>query len=283
MEGKSGAPSFTSIIVTHHTMHHLQQQKRGKGDDARLRPFRIVGLCGRKGSGKDAVASVLVQRHGFVRVAFADALKDAARAIYGLRPGQVDDPHLKEIVDPFWGVTPRAMMQGLGMLLREHGGQVVPDGTVPPGTGVPLRAENVWIDAAFREIDRVRLSRGELGPVGVVVTDVRFPNEAERIVAHEGGTVFRVRRARAEAVPDAHVSEHALDHLFGEFPELDNNVEGDLRSVEALADRVVALLDERDDGGGGNPSERDAEPLVKAACRTTTTTTTAPTTTDPVG
>jgi hypothetical protein len=39
---------------------------------------KIIGLCGYAGSGKDALGAILVRKHGFQRIAFADAVKEQA-------------------------------------------------------------------------------------------------------------------------------------------------------------------------------------------------------------
>lgn len=44
---------------------------------------RVIGVCGRKGSGKDEVGKVLVDEYGFVRVALADPIKQLAHLIFG--------------------------------------------------------------------------------------------------------------------------------------------------------------------------------------------------------
>ena len=36
----------------------------------------IIGLTGYAQSGKDSVAKILVEKHGFIRVAFADRIRD---------------------------------------------------------------------------------------------------------------------------------------------------------------------------------------------------------------
>jgi hypothetical protein len=44
---------------------------------------RVIGVCGRKSSGKDEVGRVLVEQYGFVRVALADPIKQLAHLIFG--------------------------------------------------------------------------------------------------------------------------------------------------------------------------------------------------------
>lgn len=80
----------------------------------------LIGLVGYAGVGKDTVGSILVEDHGYQRVAFADALKDIARAI-GWN-GQKD-------------AAGRGLLQALGMACREH------------------LYSGVWIDRAFRDVD----------------------------------------------------------------------------------------------------------------------------------
>ena len=43
----------------------------------------IIGICGLIGSGKGTVADILEQEHGFIKVSFADSLKDAVAAVFG--------------------------------------------------------------------------------------------------------------------------------------------------------------------------------------------------------
>lgn len=150
----------------------------------------LIGLLGKKRSGKDTAAGFLVQDHGFVRYAFADPLKAAA---LGLNPqiwnnkGQLY--RLSEIIiREGWEAAKehdevRWTLQAFGVAMREH---VDPD---------------VWLNATMRKVlteDRP-----------VVLTDVRFPNEADAIEA-AGGLLVRVVRASAPT-DDAHVSETALD------------------------------------------------------------------------
>lgn len=159
----------------------------------------IIGLMGYAQSGKDTVAGFL-DKFGYERVAFADALRgvlygtDPIVGSYedGEWPGFKDDQgdvRLRAIVDRHgWDRAKqepevRALLQRLGTEgARENIGQ------------------NVWIDAALRKVK----------PGGrYVFTDVRFPNEADAILA-AGGTLWRIERPGVEAV-NAHASETALD------------------------------------------------------------------------
>ena len=42
----------------------------------------IVGICGLIGSGKDTIADHLVKDHNFVKISFADKLKDTVATLF---------------------------------------------------------------------------------------------------------------------------------------------------------------------------------------------------------
>jgi hypothetical protein len=144
--------------------------------------MKLVGISGKKRSGKNTIAEYLGRAYGFKEAAYADPLKTAARAIFGLTPAHTDG-ELKEIVIPRWGLSPRQIMQRLGTEAMR--------GTF---------GEDVWIKSLFARIE---------GEARVVVSDVRFPNEADA-VREDGGIVVRVERPGLVSTDD-HPSETALD------------------------------------------------------------------------
>lgn len=168
--------------------------------------MEIIALSGYARSGKDEAAKVLVEEFGFTRVAFADKLRDF---LYALNPivskasdfaNEFDDGRpllLQPVIDHYgwdgykaspFGPEIRRLLQRLG---TEAGRQVLGD--------------NIWIDAALTGFD---------DDARLVVTDCRFPNEAEAI-RERGGYIVRVTR---EGVGPAvgqdgkvHPSETSLD------------------------------------------------------------------------
>ena len=193
----------------------------------------LIGLSGRKRSGKDTFAARLVADHGFVRVALADPMKEMALAIDPIvdyrftadaqedRLGYTKLIRLSEIVATHGWETAKARPEVRRLLQRlgtEGGREVLGD--------------NVWIDAAFARIENL-LDAG----APVVVTDVRFTNEAEAIVK-AGGQVMRIEREALPPSGDMHPSETELDDWTG-FSRIVPNVH-DVPFLNALADRAVA-------------------------------------------
>lgn len=130
----------------------------------------IITLSGPIGSGKDSIARLLVERHGFTQVAFSSALKDACSSVFGwdraMLEGSTDAARvLRNKVDPWWDarldlgfdVTPRAMLQHLGTEVFRH--HVDPD---------------IWVNALLRRLHDLKVER-------IVLTDARFLNELTAI------------------------------------------------------------------------------------------------------
>lgn len=165
---------------------------------------RIIGITGRKGHGKDAIANVLVNEFGFRRVAFADALKRAVMEIYDLSYDQCFGSQAeKEAIDPRWGLSARQIMQRFG---TETARSVHPDTWVRSWRVDAQRAMQgtVWFcgDLGWRKV--------RSGPCcGIVVPDVRFDNEVRAVLAL-GGVLARVHRPGPVSV-DTHESEAGVD------------------------------------------------------------------------
>lgn len=179
--------------------------------------MRIIGLAGKARSGKDTVAGFLSEA-GFEKRAFADPLKAAAREIFSLTDSQLYGDQ-KERVDAFWGCTPREILQKLGTECLRKG-----------------YADDVWVRAMERFIQN---GREGFAFSSVVISDVRFRNEADAIIKM-GGEVWRIDRTGAGATGGiaGHVSEHDLDGWTGFATVIDNN--GTLDDLRAKVVRIDA-------------------------------------------
>lgn len=160
--------------------------------------MQIIGLSGYARSGKDTVAEVLVA-NGWERIAFADKLRDFLYALNPIVEIGVDNEYirLRDVIDHFgWdGYKDTPYVSEIRPLLQRLGTEA----------GRQTLWDSIWIDAALHDLK----SDGKY-----VITDCRFPNEAEA-VRERGGEVIRVeRRGVGPAVgPDgrAHASETSLD------------------------------------------------------------------------
>ena len=170
----------------------------------------IVGVTGKKGHGKDTVG-LFLQEQGFKRTAFAQNLKIAAMQIFQLAPQQVFGPiSIKEAEDPRWGMTPREIMQKLG---TEVGRNIHPD---------------VWVKGTMLALEKENARN-------VVITDVRFLNEANA-VKEAGGIILRViRPGFGTDEHNEHASETEMDGIEADYEVLNDGPR------LALKEKVVAL------------------------------------------
>lgn len=153
----------------------------------------IVGIAGRKGSGKTTVADGL-EDIGFDRLSFASTLKLMARVLMtdcGLNNEQIAHYQQdKEAVMPVIGVSYRHLCQTLG---TEWGRQHI--------------HADLWVIAAK--------DRANKHPVPVVFDDVRFDNEAD-MIRESGGLIIHLERPGLPA-DDLHASEHGITYRRGDI------------------------------------------------------------------
>ncbi len=143
----------------------------------------IIGLTGKARSGKDSVRQILERTYGFEGFSFAGALKQAMTPLFGLPEKYVLNEDNKELPIPGWPeLTLRRAMQLLGTEAMR--------GTF---------GHDFWIRRLKREIYGRRM---------VVVSDVRFDNEAEAL-RNIGAAIVEVRRPGAglESIAGQHISE----------------------------------------------------------------------------
>lgn len=159
---------------------------------------KVVGVTGRKGNGKDTLGNYLVTNYGYKRIAFADALKDACRCIFGFTEEQLYGS-LKETTDEFWQTSPRRVLQFVGTdLFRDHLMEIM-----------PWINQNIWVEVVKKKI----LDEWKTNPnTRFVITDVRFPNEIDLINQLNGITV-RVSRPSINIDTDPHPSEIQIETL----------------------------------------------------------------------
>ena len=144
--------------------------------------MKIIGIAGPARSGKDTAGDYLINTCGFTRLSFAQPLKDMVCALLGCDEKFIElnkDFHLSTC-----GYSPRELLQTLG---TEWGRQTL--------------HQNFWVDILEHKLNDLTDQACE----GVVITDVRFENEAD-MIRRQGGIIVHVSRSDAPIVAE-HVSE----------------------------------------------------------------------------
>lgn len=180
-------------------------------------PKKLIGLTGKAGAGKDTVADYLWERDGFIKIAFADALRAAGTHIFGLGLGSFIDRDLKEAEVEYWGMSPRRMLQLLGTEATK-----------------PVFGDDIWLKRWNLSYQAVR----DTDPV--VVPDVRFDVEAAAIRSL-GGVIVHIVRPGASLAGEA--AQHASE--AGVWPE-DGDIylmnDGSICDLHHKVDKMLEAL-----------------------------------------
>lgn len=147
----------------------------------------IVAFTGKAGDGKDTSANYLVAQYGFMKLSFADPLREVCKTVFGLTDAEMTDRVLKEKPLDRWPfMSPRKILQIVGIMFRE-------------------KFPGAWV----RNFER-RAANYER----VTVADCRFPDECEAVHDNDG-IVIRVKGIASsyQTAESGHVSESFIDSL----------------------------------------------------------------------
>jgi len=156
----------------------------------------IIAFTGYLQSGKDTAADYLLARNkSFKKYSLAQPLKEAAKIMFGFTDDQVYGVG-KDVIDSRYGIKPREVLQTLG---TEYAQKTLP--TMFPEFEKTI-GRNLWVSRFL-----------EMRPDNCVLSDLRFPHEADAVKSI-GGYVIRV--LRPDKVPhskDLHESEKYIQEL----------------------------------------------------------------------
>ncbi len=174
----------------------------------------LIGVHGPINGGKDTVANHIISKFGirrpsaenscnrfeskYRRYAFAKPIKEACKILFGFTQDQIEDRVLKETIDPFWGFSPRKMMQLLGTEF-----------------GRDMLRKDIWIRRAELEV-----RNNLLNELGTIITDVRFENEAEWLRAQPNSMLIYlivpglVRDEKYQHASEAGISKSESDKVI---------------------------------------------------------------------
>jgi len=187
-----------------------------------LKNATLIGIHGKMGAGKDTLATVIhaLRPRMYKSNSFARPLKEGVMAMFGWDKIHLEDRSLKESIDPFWGFSPRKAMQLLG---TEYGRKGLTD--------------DIWIKAAEKYYQK-SLETG----MGVIMTDVRFENEAAWIRSKTNSILIHVIDPNAPYVDPKtlHPSEQGIEFKGGDIHLMNDKNSG----VEGLWSSVVKLLED---------------------------------------
>jgi hypothetical protein len=192
--------------------------KKNKLDNQKI----LIGLTGKKSSGKSTVANYLEVQWLFKQLAFADPLKKGLIEIFG-----IDDlsfygtEYDKNKIDSYWKSSGRELMQLIGSeIFRDYLPKILP------------QLHNIWVR-------RMEKNLIELNNSYIVISDCRFKEEADLIHKY-GGIIINIQRDNLEST-DLHQSETQYikpDYVL----ENNNNINKFYKSIDQL---IIHIMEQK--------------------------------------
>lgn len=187
----------------------------------------IIGLCGAQGAGKDTVGGILESNHGFVKLAFASAIKDLLSALFSWPRNMLEgltkeSREWRETPNKYWSAklaipdfSPRRAMQIIGTDLFRN-----------------QLNKDIWINIIENKIMMLRESDPN---INIVITDCRFINEFDMIRNFPGTRIIKIVKDTHVELTPAHSSENDWTNVECEI--LQNN--GSIESLGLNLDTII--------------------------------------------
>jgi hypothetical protein len=169
----------------------------------------MIGIIGKRRSGKDTTADYIQSNYGYEKKKFAGPLKDAVEILFDFSKDQLETDK-KDEIDSRWGVSPRTIMQSMGTTYLQYElSKIIPN-----------------IDRNYA-IKRMFLNNSNNNKI--VISDVRFTHEADEIKKRNGILIKIIRdQNNTNLEIDNHISECGVDNLQYDYLIYNNSTIEDL-------------------------------------------------------
>jgi dephospho-CoA kinase len=154
-----------------------------------------IALVGTSGSGKDYLASILMNGYNFKRAAFADPLREVCSSIFNI--GEYGSDELKDTVIPEYGVTARNIWIHMSNSIRHLD-------------------DNIWIARTVNKIESMSGSN-------IVVTDCRTFPEMKALRKNGFKFVYIVRPENSKELNDYDMKNTVHLNLLCDFSYRNSN------------------------------------------------------------
>jgi hypothetical protein len=182
----------------------------------------IIGLLGKKNSGKTTIANYLVCDHNFVEYAFAEPLKKIS-SIFGFTDTQLYGTQKdKATNNDDLNISAREFMQKFGTeICREILPSIIPDMDLSP-------FKNIWIKLMLNFVKKNSNKK-------ICIQDIRFCNEADAVKSKQGILIKIIRKNNTDDEFSTHKSEIEIDKITPDFIiENDGTIDDMYKKIDAI-------------------------------------------------
>lgn len=188
--------------------------------------FKIIAICGFKGSGKDFVANYISQVYNYEHLKISSKLKEATKLLFDMNDEQIEGDK-KELIDERWNVTPRQVMQFIGTEIFQYKIQDL----------VPECNRDFWIKSFVNTLNTQKKGN-------VVISDMRFLHEynyLRKYMPVHDLVVIRIDNVVDSMydVEDVHVSETEYKKIPIDF-QINNDMTSDIKTtIETIMNSIT--------------------------------------------
>lgn len=203
--------------------------------------MKIIGLTAKKGSGKDTFADYLVKNHGYIKLSFAQYIKESAKVLFQWTDDDFEQDK-KEIKDEYWNISPREFLQQFGTDFLRNFLHILnsEELKIYNNTKIVLCGKKKF---SFH-IKRLNLHITELYKINsvnnkIVISDIRFEDEYE-YVKKLGGTIIKIERP---SIKNNIYSQHESESFFDKLKE--DYLIKNIFSLDIFYNKIEYLLKEK--------------------------------------
>jgi hypothetical protein len=188
----------------------------------------IILITGKKYSGKDEAAKILVEDLGFISYSFAHPIKKAAEHIFLFDYEQLYGDK-KEKIDKYWGISPREFFQIFGTEIMQYDfGKYIDKFEKINGREIWVKRFHKWFTMYCDNY------------TNVVIPDLRFLHESNYLIKNfqtdkRKVYIIRINRNSKTNKYSNHLSENEIDKININY-EIDNN-----ESIEELKNSILKI------------------------------------------
>jgi len=193
----------------------------------------IIGLVGKKSSGKTTITNYLVEKYNFIEYALANPLKKIAN-IFGF-----EDEYLytteekKNIIHPILNISSRQFLQKFGTeICRDILPKILPNMNLGETNNIWIMLMEKFIEDRFME---VQFNNSQSN--NIIISDIRFDDEAQSLLKYDNILFIYINRNILSN--DTHISEQGIDYYEPNII-IDNN--GSLQELYQDIDNKLKKL-----------------------------------------
>ena len=190
----------------------------------------LIGVHGKPRSGKDTLATHLVEKYKLLRYGPSMPVKVATAAMFDIPIEYLYDDKMKDAFDAFWQMSYREMAQKVG---KESIRDIFVEDFWMRHT------EKMWIEVqkGLPIIDILAEAHNTYN--GMILADIRYANEVTWVKDRGGIVIFVTRENRGYVANEQHAAEKGLDLALADIIVPNN---GTIEQLYSYTDLIVAPL-----------------------------------------